>query len=83
MLKAYQSEKYQFFVNKLKKNRGLSDAEVSSIAQGQLFTGSEAKDLKLIDEIGGLYDAVDDVSWPLKSVVSLKLFITDRNLREL
>ena len=66
MLKAYQSEKYQFFVNKLKKNRGLSDAEVSSIAQGQLFTGSEAKDLKLIDEIGGLYDAVDDMSRAVK-----------------
>jgi protease-4 len=36
----------------------LSEAEVGALADGRVFTGEEAKTLKLVDELGNLDDAV-------------------------
>ncbi|MBI2213706.1 MAG: signal peptide peptidase SppA [Acidobacteria bacterium] len=49
----------QFVQAVIDGRKGKMDAEkVRSIADGRVFTGQEANDLKLVDEIGGLEDAV-------------------------
>jgi protease IV len=41
------------------RGRNLSEDYVRSIADGRVYTGSDAKDIGLVDELGGLYDAVN------------------------
>ncbi|MAH80371.1 MAG: signal peptide peptidase SppA [Rickettsiales bacterium] len=53
---------YEKFVEKVKYNRLMTEEEVYDIAQGQVFTGTQALDFKIIDQLGGLYDVVDSLS---------------------
>lgn len=50
---------YDQFVNAVAEGRDLSDEKVRELATGQLYTGEQAKQLGLIDEIGGLDKAID------------------------
>jgi len=52
-------EYYDQFVEVVAEGRGLSKEQVRSLATGQLYTGAEAKDLGLVDELGRLDTAVD------------------------
>ncbi len=47
------------FKTAVSSTRGLNPAEVDSIADGRIFTGQQAVDLKLVDEIGTMNDAID------------------------
>jgi protease-4 len=49
---------YNTFTSKVAEGRGMQQAEVDSIGQGRVWTGSDAKRLGLVDEVGGLYDAI-------------------------
>jgi protease-4 len=49
---------YDDFVNKVSEGRSMSYAEVDSIGQGRVWTGSDALKLGLVDEIGGLERAI-------------------------
>jgi protease-4 len=50
---------YVQFVEAVASGRKLELQEVRSIADGRVFTGRDAKERKLIDEIGNFQDAVD------------------------
>ena len=50
---------YSQFKSAVAESRGLDKAEVDKVADGKIFTGEQAKDLKLIDETGTLNDAID------------------------
>lgn len=50
---------YETFIRKVAEGRGLAVADVEALAQGRVYTGVEAKALKLVDELGGLQDAFD------------------------
>ncbi len=50
---------YQQFVQVLVGQRGLSTPEVLQIADGSIFSGRQAKDLGLVDQLGTYEDAVD------------------------
>jgi len=50
---------YDQFISAVAEGRGLSKEAVQGIATGQLYTGEQAKDLGLIDELGGLDAAID------------------------
>ena len=65
MLTAFQRQFYLNFVNKLKKNRRLTDAEAFDVAQGQVITGETALQLKLVDQTGNYLDAIDDLATTL------------------
>ncbi len=54
-----QKEAYDEFVRAVVKGRKMNTAEVEEAAQGQIYTGSQALDLKLVDRLGGFSDAVD------------------------
>jgi protease-4 len=49
---------YDNFVQRVAAGRKLSPDRVREIAKGHVWTGVQAKELGLVDEIGGFYDAV-------------------------
>jgi len=50
---------YSQFKLAVSKARGIDSKEMDKIADGRIFTGEQAKNLKLIDELGTLSDAVN------------------------
>jgi len=50
---------YNKFLDKVAKGRNLPQAKVAEIAQGRVWSGKTAKDIGLVDEIGGLNAAVE------------------------
>ncbi|MDE2488946.1 MAG: signal peptide peptidase SppA [Alphaproteobacteria bacterium] len=49
---------YANFVARVAEGRKLPLARVQEIAKGHVWTGAQAKQLGLVDEVGGFYDAV-------------------------
>ncbi|MFC1511489.1 signal peptide peptidase SppA [Candidatus Margulisiibacteriota bacterium] len=58
-ISALQEESYEEFIQAVAEGRGLSTQQVEEAAQGRLYTGSQALELKLIDQLGGFSDAID------------------------
>ena len=50
---------YGKFLDKVANGRGIPIETLEGIAQGRVWSGSEALDLKLVDEIGGLQNAIE------------------------
>jgi len=49
---------YRLFLKRVADGRGMSIEEVDKIAQGRVWTGRQALEIGLVDELGGLYTAV-------------------------
>ena len=52
-------EVYTTFVTKVAAGRNMTFEEVDEIAQGRVWTGKQALENGLVDELGGLEDAID------------------------
>ncbi|KAJ2403286.1 hypothetical protein GGI23_000078 [Coemansia sp. RSA 2559] len=50
---------YDDFVGRIAKGRNYSAEEAEAVAQGQVFTGAQAKENGLVDELGGLTRAIE------------------------
>jgi protease-4 len=50
---------YDQFLTKAALGRNLTKEQVDKIGKGRVWTGSQAKELKLVDEIGGLSKAIE------------------------
>jgi len=57
-LQSVINDVYDQFVNAIVENRKLSREKVLQVADGRIFSGRQAKQLGLVDELGGLEDAV-------------------------
>jgi protease-4 len=55
-------EAYNRFINEVAQSRNLSRGEVKALADGRVYTGSKAKELGLVDELGNMYDAIDEAA---------------------
>jgi protease IV len=55
---------YGQFVKAVAEGRNLPEAKVREIAEGRIYTGRRAKELKLVDELGGMDDAMA-AAWAL------------------
>jgi len=53
------SEVYENFVTEVSEGRDINISEVKALADGRIYTGTRAKQLRLIDGFGDIYDAVD------------------------
>ena len=53
---------YDQFLTKVSESRKLDRAKVSEIAQGRVWSGAEALKIGLVDELGGLDDAIRDAA---------------------
>ena len=51
-------EVYATFLERVAKGRGISVAQADSLAQGRVWSGVDAQRLGLVDELGGLDDAI-------------------------
>jgi len=51
-------EIYDIFLRRVSDGRGLDRTEVARIAEGRVWSGSDAKRLGLIDELGGPLEAL-------------------------
>ena len=52
------AEGYETFVSHVAEGRNMSNEEVDKIGQGRVWSGENAKEIGLIDEFGGLNDAI-------------------------
>jgi protease-4 len=52
---------YSDFVSKVAKGRNREFAQIDSVAQGKIWTGTQAKEIGLIDDLGGLKEAIAKV----------------------
>ncbi len=58
-LQSIIDDTYDQFVEAVAEGRGLTKDEVRSFADGRIFTGRQAKELHIIDELGDYHDALD------------------------
>jgi len=49
------------FIAAVAEGRGLEPEYVTTLADGRIFSGEQAMELKLVDELGTFYDAVDSL----------------------
>ncbi|WP_048190168.1 signal peptide peptidase SppA [Methanobacterium sp. SMA-27] len=59
MLQGMVDQDYDHFITIVSDNRHLDKNYTSSIAEGKIYTGTQAKDLKLVDDTGGKTHALD------------------------
>ncbi len=51
-------EIYDTFLERVANGRGMTKEEVNKIARGRVWTGEDAKRIGLVDELGGMYEAI-------------------------
>lgn len=59
LMQAYVNRGYDLFLTRCAEGRGMSKEAVDQIAQGRVWTGVRAKELGLVDELGGLDKAIE------------------------
>ena len=59
LMQMYVNNGYALFLTRCSDGRGISKEDLDKIAQGRVWTGSKAKELGLVDELGGLDKALD------------------------
>ena len=64
----------EFFIDEVKKNRLLKKSELDKISTGVFYIGKDAKDLGLVDELGGKYEVIKYLEEQEGIVVEFKEF---------
>jgi len=59
LLQAVIDDVHSQFIEAVARGRNLPEAEVRSIADGRVFTGRQALQLKLVDQLGDLEDSIE------------------------
>ncbi len=59
VIQNYINNGYKLFVQRCADGRGMSVEAIEKIAEGRVWTGTAAKDLGLVDELGGLDKAIE------------------------
>lgn len=59
ILQALLDDVYEQFVSAVAERRGLDRHAVLAFADGRIYSGRQARALKMVDELGGLEDAVE------------------------
>jgi protease IV len=78
ILEEHIQQSYEHFISKVAAGRNMTKEEVDKIGQGRVWTGSQALELGLVDEMGGLSRAVqiakEKAGIPLEEEVRLKVW---------
>lgn len=59
LMQMYVNQGYDLFLTRCSEGRGISKEEIDKIAQGRVWAGATAKELGLVDELGGLDKALE------------------------
>ncbi len=65
------------------EGRKLTQTEVDAVADGRIFSGAQAKQAKLVDELGSLQDAIDDAARQAKIEGKPKVVYPEKARRRL
>ncbi|MDF9828728.1 signal peptide peptidase SppA [Parabacteroides sp. PF5-6] len=49
---------YDLFITRCADGRGMTKTEIDAIGQGRVWTGAQAKEIGLVDELGGIKEAI-------------------------
>ncbi len=58
-LKSETEKLYDLFLDRVSKGRSIGKDSIHTIAQGRIWSGKDAKDVGLVDELGSLEDALN------------------------
>jgi protease-4 len=58
LLKGVLDNVLEQFIGAIAEGRGMPEEEVRAIADGRIFSGEQAREHGLVDELGGLHDAI-------------------------
>jgi protease-4 len=58
IIQGYIDDFYDNFKERVAQGRNMTVAQVDSVGQGRVWTGTDAQQLGLVDELGGLEDAI-------------------------
>jgi len=65
---------YNEFTSKVAENRKLTPEEVDKCARGRVFTGEQAKQLGLVDELGGIDKTIEIAHTAIKQDCKVEIF---------
>ena len=86
-VKEWMTQIYNTFVQKAAEGRNMSFDALERHARGRIYTGSQAKDRKLIDELGGITTALNlikkELDIPEEENVEMILFPKTKSLLEI
>ncbi len=71
-LNTYIERGYKLFRKRVAEGRHMTDDQVEQIAQGRVWLGQDALDIKLVDQLGGLDEAIEKAA----QLAKLKDFYT-------
>ena len=57
-IRSWMAAVYEDFVGRVAKERGMQPEEAHAVAKGRVWTGAQAKENKLVDELGSLDTAI-------------------------
>ena len=60
-VESWMKEIYETFVQKAAEGRGLDNTELELKARGRIYTGAQAKEIGLIDQLGGMRVAISQM----------------------
>jgi protease-4 len=85
LIQRHMEQVYTVFVSRVAAGRKLTAEQVQPIAQGRVWTGAKAKELGLVDEIGGLDAAVAEARKLAKvdAEMALEVYPPSPTLRDL
>jgi protease-4 len=77
---------YRAFLDRVALSRGKTTAEIDEVAQGRVWSGARARELGLVDELGGLRRALEiakeKAGIAADATVELRIYPVKRNLLE-
>lgn len=76
VLKEVLDDNFDDFVSTVADGRGMSKEQVLKLADGSVYSGTDAKDLGLVDELGGL-DKAEEVALDEASIKEAKIILYD------
>lgn len=71
---------YQDFIGKVATNRGKTADEINEIGQGRVWSGNQALERGLVDQLGGLEDAIADAAERAKIGGDYQLVYVEKEL---
>ncbi len=78
---------YEYFANAVEEDRNMTFAEVHEIGRGRIWTGADAKELGLVDDVGGFHTALslarEEAGLDPDSDIELKSYPLEPGLWEL
>lgn len=78
-LQKLADDQYQCFTQTMATARGLNPAEHTAWADGQVFTGQQALALKLVDKLGSVSDAIDEIKHLANTTAEVKIVQAKKN----